>query len=143
MLAGSPGDDRGDAGSTGRLPGGTAGPLPVDALSLVSWAPVPEARRVPDIRDTDNARFFLWNCSGGYPIGVFSIFARSRIAGRGELEPTHLFFAVGFNPYGIRTLGRIGGPFRAAWQFLHDRVTSNVLNRFKRLCEATARSADG
>lgn len=106
-------------------------------------ARVSEARRVPDIRDTDNARFFLWNCSGGYPIGVFSIFARSRIAGRGEVEPTHLFFAVGFNPYGIRTLGRIGGPFRAAWQFLHDRVTSNVLNRFKRLCEATARSAGG
>jgi len=103
-------------------------------------AKVAQARRVPDVRDTENARFFLWNCSGGYPIGVFSIFARSRIAGRAEVEPTHLFFAVGFNPYGIRTLGHLGGPFRAAWQFVHDRVTSNVLNRFKRLCEAAARS---
>jgi hypothetical protein len=101
-------------------------------------AKVAEARRVPDSRDTESARFFLWNCSGGYPIGVFSIFARSRIAGRGEVEPTHLFFAVGFNPYGIRTLGRIGWPFRATWQLIHDRVTSNVLNRFKRICEAAA-----
>ena len=104
-------------------------------------ATVVEARRVPDAQDTENARFFLWNCSGGYPIGVFSIFARSRIPERGEVAPTHLFFAVGFNPYGSRNLGRFGGPLRATWQFLHDRVTSNVLNRFKRLCEAAA--ADG
>jgi hypothetical protein len=99
-------------------------------------ATVSEARRLPDLQDTENARFFLWNCSGGYPIGVFSIFARSRIAERREIERTHLFFAVGFNPYGSWTLGRIGGPLRSAWQFVHDRVTSNVLNRFKGLCEA-------
>ncbi|MCL7968629.1 MAG: hypothetical protein M8867_03255 [marine benthic group bacterium] len=106
-------------------------------------ATVSEARRVPDLRDTENARFFLWNCSGGYPIGVFSIFARSRIAERGETAPTQLFFAVGFNPYGSWTLGRIGGPFRSAWQFLHDRVTSNVLNRFKQLCEFADARPDG
>jgi hypothetical protein len=106
-------------------------------------ATVSEARRIPDLQDTENARFFLWNCSGGYPIGVFSIFARSRIADRGEIEPTHLFFAVGFNPYGSWTLGRIGGPLRSAWQFAHDRVTSNVLNRFKRLCEAADARTDG
>jgi hypothetical protein len=106
-------------------------------------ATVSEARRIPHLQDTENARFFLWNCSGGYPIGVFSILARSRIADRGEIEPTHLFFAVGFNPYGSWTLGRIGGPFRSAWQFAHDRVTSNVLNRFKGLCEAADARTDG
>ncbi len=95
---------------------------------------VVEARRVPDAADADNARFFLWNCSGGYPIGVFSIFVRSAIPGRGESEPTQLFFAVGFDPFGRRLLGRIG-PVRTLWQFVHDRVTSNVMNRFKRLCE--------
>ena len=105
-------------------------------------ATVVEARRVPDMRDTENARFFLWNCSGGYPIGVFSIFARSRIPGRREPEPTHLFFAVGFNPFGSRTLGSIGGPIRSAWQLIHDRVTSNVLNRFKMLCEAAVVPGD-
>jgi hypothetical protein len=99
-------------------------------------ATVVEARRIPDMRDRDNARFFLWNCSGGYPIGVFSIFARSRIPERGEVAPTHLFFAVGFNPYGSQALGNLGGPVRSTWQFIHDRVTSNVLNRFKKLCEA-------
>ncbi len=106
-------------------------------------ATVSEARRVPDQMDTENARFFLWNCSGGYPIGVFSIFARSRITDRGESEPTQLFFAVGFNPYGSWTLGRIGGPLRSTWQFLHDRVTSNVLNRFKQICEAAQVRPEG
>ena len=97
-------------------------------------AAVAEARRVPDVQDVDNARFFLWNCSGGYPIGVFSIFVRSAIPERGETEPTQMFFAVGFDPFGRAALAKIG-PIRTAWQFVHDRVTSNVLNRFKRMCE--------
>ena len=101
-------------------------------------ATVVEARRVPDALDVDNARFFLWNCSGGYPIGVFSIFVRSAIPERGETESTQMFFAVGFNPYGSKRLGRIV-PFRTAWQYVHDRVTSNVLNRFKQLCESSFR----
>lgn len=97
-------------------------------------ATVVETRRVPDALDVDNARFFLWNCSGGYPIGVFSIFVRSGIPDRGEKEPTQMFFAVGFNPYGQAFLAKIG-PVRRVWQAIHDRVTSNVLNRFKELCE--------
>ncbi len=95
---------------------------------------VVEARRIPDAADADNARFFLWRCSGGYPIGVFSIFVRSGIPERGEPEATQMFFAVGFNPFGRKLLGRIR-PFRTLWQSVHDRVTSNVMNRFKRLCE--------
>ncbi len=101
-------------------------------------ASVAQTRRVPDALDVDNARFFLWNCSGGYPIGIFSIFVRSAIPERGEAEPTQMFFAVGFNPFGRAFLGRIG-PARSAWQFVHDRVTSNVLNRFKKLCEDSFR----
>ena len=101
-------------------------------------ATVAEARRVPNLQDVDNARFFLWNCSGGYPIGVFSIFVRSAIPERGEAEPTHVFFAVGFNPFGHAFLGRIG-PIRTAWQAVHDSVTSNVLNRFKHQCEDSFR----
>ncbi len=101
-------------------------------------ATVAEARRVPNAQDLDNARFFLWNCSGGYPIGVFSIFVRSSIPERGENESTQVFFAVGFNPFGRAFLGRIG-PVRTAWQFVHDSVTSNVLNRFKRQCEDSFR----
>jgi hypothetical protein len=92
-------------------------------------------RRVPGDSDMDNARYILWDCSGGYPIGIFAVFARSPIAARGEIEPTQLFFAVGFNPYGRRLLSSIR-PIRRTWEAVHNRVTSNVLNRFKRLCEA-------
>lgn len=92
-------------------------------------------RRVPADSDLDNARYFLWDCAGGYPIGIFSVFARSPIAERGEVEATQLFFAVGFNPYGRRILSSIR-PVRRTWEAIHNRVTSNVLNRFKRLCEA-------
>ena len=92
-------------------------------------------RRVPAESDLDNARYFLWDCSGGYPIGIFSVFARSPIAERGEAEPTQLFFAVGFNPHGRRFLSGIR-PIRGTWEAIHNRVTANVLNRFKRLCEA-------
>ncbi|MCL7971961.1 MAG: hypothetical protein M8866_07735, partial [marine benthic group bacterium] len=92
-------------------------------------------RRVPADSDLDNARYFLWDCSGGYPIGIFSVFARSPIAERGEGEPTQLFFAVGFNPHGRQFLSGIR-PVRRTWELIHNRVTGNVLNRFKRLCEA-------
>ena len=107
-------------------------------FGMLFRATVVEARRVPNVQDLDNARFFLWNCSGGYPIGVFSIFVRSAIPERGETEPTQMFFAVGFDPYGRASLARIG-PVRTVWKFVHDSVTSNVLNRFKRLCEDSFR----
>jgi hypothetical protein len=93
------------------------------------------ARAVPGDGDVDNARYFLWDCTGGYPIGIFSVFARSAIAARGEVEPTQLFFAVGFNPHGRRILSGIR-PVRRTWEAIHNRVTTNVLNRFKLLCEA-------
>ena len=107
-------------------------------FGMLFRATVVEARRVPNAQDLDNARFFLWNCSGGYPLGVFSIFVRSSIPERGETDSTQVFFAVGFNPFGHAFLGRIG-PIRTVWQAVHDRVTSNVLNRFKRQCEDSFR----
>lgn len=92
-------------------------------------------RGEPISADLDNARYFLWKCSGGYPMGVFSIYARSAIAERGEVEPTQLFFAVGFNPHGWGFLAGVH-PVRKTWEAIHNRVTANVLNRFKLLCEA-------
>jgi len=91
-------------------------------------------RSVPGRSDLDNARYLLWDCRGGYPIGIFSVFARSRLTALNETAPTQLFFAVGFNPYGMRTLARIR-PVRRTWEAIHNRVTGNVLNRFKALCE--------
>jgi hypothetical protein len=93
-----------------------------------------EVRSDPSSSDADNARYLLWDCRGGYPMGIFSVYARSPIASLGEAEPTQLFFAVGFNPHGRKFLAGIH-PVRRTWEAVHNRVTSNVLNRFKQLCE--------
>ena len=93
---------------------------------------------VPDGADFDNARYVLYECHGGYPIGVFSIYVRSSIAEQGETGATQAFMAVGFNFYGrrwwpgIRLVSRL-------WEGIHNRVTANVLNRFKQLCETRFR----
>ncbi len=91
----------------------------------------------------DNARYLLYECSGGYPIGVFAIYVRSSIAELGEVEPAQLFFGVGFDFFGRKFRPPVS-PLKWTWQTIHDRVTANVLNRFKQLCEwrfASAQSA--
>ena len=92
-------------------------------------------QQVPDPFDLDNARYLLYRCSGGYPMGVLVIYVRSSVADEGETGPTQLFFGVGFNFYGRKDWPRIGLVNRV-WESVHNRVTANVLNRFKQLCEA-------
>ncbi len=89
---------------------------------------------VPSEVEIDNARYLLYRCSGGYPIGIFAVYVRSSIAEEGEKEQTQLFMIVGFNFYGKSrsALGRIIG---RPWEWVHNRVTANVLNRVKQLCE--------
>lgn len=91
-------------------------------------------KRVPDAFDFDNARYLLYKCSGGYPIGIFMMYVRSSIADMAETEQSQLFFTVGFNFYGKE--------YRSNWSFVnriwegvHNRVTANVLNRIKQLSE--------
>jgi len=91
-------------------------------------------KRVPDAFDFDNARYLLYKCSGGYPIGIFMMYVRSSIADMGETEQSQLFLTVGFNFYGKE--------YRPKWLFVnktweavHNRVTANVLNRIKQLSE--------
>ncbi|MCP5101935.1 MAG: hypothetical protein GY950_01085, partial [bacterium] len=48
-------------------------------------------QRLPDPADFDNARYLLYKCSGGYPIGIFSMYARSSITVLNEEEQTQLF----------------------------------------------------
>ncbi|MHC4163937.1 MAG: hypothetical protein ACYTDU_13485 [Planctomycetota bacterium] len=95
-------------------------------------------RRDPGPADLDSARYVLYETSGGYPIGVFGMFVRSRIADRGEKERSQVFFAVGFNFYGKKDWPhrRVINPI---WEWVHNRATANILNRFKRVCEATFR----
>ena len=84
--------------------------------------------------DFDNARYLLYKCSGGYPIGVFSMYVRSSIPERGEKEMSQLFLLVGFNFYGKKGLTKINAIHRT-WEAVHNRVTAHIMNRFKQLCE--------
>jgi hypothetical protein len=89
----------------------------------------------PGPLDVDNARYMVYRCGGGYPVGVVVVYVRSPIRERGESDPSQVFFGVGFNFY-----GREDWPERhvinTVWEAIHNRVTGNVLNRFKVECEA-------
>lgn len=87
----------------------------------------------PGLSD-DNARYLLYGSSGGYPIGIFTMYVRSAIPKRGELEQSQLFLAVGFNFYGKEHKPSVN-IVNTIWEKIHNRVTANVLNRFKQLCE--------
>jgi hypothetical protein len=95
-------------------------------------------QHVPRPSEFDNARYLLYQCSGGYPIGVMCLYVRSSIADLGEIEEAQLFFAVSFNFYGRRNWPG-AGLVQAVWELFHNRVTGNVLIKFKRLCEAEFR----
>jgi len=90
-------------------------------------------QHLPSLSD-DNARYLLYDSSGGYPIGIFTMYVRSAVKGLGEIEQSQLFFAVGFNFYGKESRSRIS-IVNKVWEKIHNRVTRNILNRFKQLCE--------
>ena len=91
-------------------------------------------KRFPDAFDFDNARYLLYKCSGGYPIGIFLMYVRSSIADRSETEQSQLFFSVGFNFYG-KEYKSTRSFVNRIWEGVHNRVTANVLNRIKQLSE--------
>ncbi|MEZ5195970.1 MAG: hypothetical protein R2764_06105 [Bacteroidales bacterium] len=91
-------------------------------------------KQVPDQGDMDNSRYLVFACSGGYPIGIFSFYVRSSIPEQNEIEQTQLFLGVGFDFYGKKNWSRKHMVVRL-WKLIHDRVTGNVMVRFKQLCE--------
>jgi len=91
-------------------------------------------QRIPAPSDYDNARYLLYKCSGGYPIGIFSIYVRSSIANENESGQSQLLMGVGFDFYGRKNRLRFN-PVNKIWELVHNRVTSNTLNRLKQLCE--------
>jgi len=91
-------------------------------------------KRIPDPVDTDNARYLLYKSRGGYPIGVFSMYVRSSIPDQKEREQSQLFLMVGFNFYGKEKWSN-RNLINRMWEAVHDRVTLNVMHRFKQLCE--------
>ncbi len=84
--------------------------------------------------DADNARFVLFRTTGGYPTGHFCMFARSPIKSLGETEKTQLFMMVGFDFYGKKP-GFGSRLVRPVWEAVHNRVSANIMNRFKQFCE--------
>ena len=54
----------------------------------------------PHTSDFDNARSLLYDCKGGYPIGIFSLYVRSSINEQNEKEMAQLFFIVAFDTVG-------------------------------------------
>lgn len=91
-------------------------------------------QKIPQAIDSDNARFLLYKCSGGYPIGVFYMYVRSPVEEQNEVESTQLFFVVGFNFYGKENMTE-KNIINRFWEKIHDRVTTNTMLRFKQLCE--------
>jgi len=91
-------------------------------------------QRIPYPTDPDNARYLLYKTSGGYPIGVFSMFVRSGIADQNEKEIAQLFLATGFDFYGNKKWSKRHIIYRT-WAAVHNRVTRNIMNRLKLLCE--------
>ena len=92
-------------------------------------------KNVPDSYDFDNARYFLYECSGGYPIGILAIYVRSSIPELGETHKSQLVFGVGFNFFGKREWQDRRKLVGRVWEWVHNRVTANVLNRLKQLTE--------
>ncbi len=89
----------------------------------------------PSPTEVDNARFLLYSCTGGYPIGILGIYVRSSIPAQGEAEQSQIFFVVSFDFYGKKDWSG-AGVVKRFWEWIHNRVTANILNRFKDLCEA-------
>ena len=111
------------------LPGAAGWEIPplfeLDALRIQSS---------PGEFDQDGARYMLFSCKGGYPIGIFVYFVRSSIAAQGETEMTQLFLGVSFDFYGKKRWP-LFRPVNRIWEIIHNRVTANVLHRLKQLCE--------
>lgn len=96
---------------------------------------------VPSPEDPDRTRYLIYSCSGGYPMGVFSIYVRSPIATEEEHDPAQLIVIVSFDFFGWKNwLGTF--VVRPIWESVHNRVTANWLNRFKRHCERLSAEHD-
>lgn len=90
---------------------------------------------VPDENNDDNARYLLYQCTGGYPIGIFAMYVRSSIPTMGESSTSQLIVGVSFNFYGKKNWHKKRKLINLLWESLHNRVTANVLSQLKQLSE--------
>ena len=106
--------------------------LPIIPLFMLNAIRV---KNTPDHFDFDNARYLLYECSGGYPMGILVIYVRSSIPELGETSKSQLVFGVGFNFFGKQEWQKNRKLVSVVWEWVHNRVTANVLNRIKQLSE--------
>jgi len=92
-------------------------------------------KETPDNFDFDNARYLLYDCTGGYPIGIYTMYVHSSIPELGEKCHTQLVLVVGFNFYGKDDWQKNKKLINNIWEGIHNRVTANVLTRIKQLSE--------
>ena len=88
----------------------------------------------PSSADPDNGRYLLYRCEGGYPIGIFAMYVRSSLPRSDEVGATQVFVGASFNFYG-KERWPLFHPVNRVWETIHDRVTRNMLNRYKQLSE--------
>ena len=91
-------------------------------------------QHTPPDSDADNSRYLLYKCSGGYPIGIFTLYVRSSIAEQNEEEKAQLYVTVAFNFYGKKKWF-YDYIINWIWEKIHNRVTANILNRIKMIFE--------
>jgi hypothetical protein len=91
-------------------------------------------QHTPPDSDADNARYLLYECSGGYPIGIFTLYVRSSIVEQNETEKAQLFIMVAFNFYG-KKMWFYNYILNWIWEKIHNRATVNILNRIKMIFE--------
>lgn len=91
-------------------------------------------QHTPPNSDDDNARYLLYKCSGGYPIGIFTLYVRSSISEYNETEKAQLYSLVAFNFYGGKKWFH-NYVIYWFWEKIHNRVTANILNRIKVIFE--------
>jgi len=84
--------------------------------------------------DSNNGRLLLYRCSGGYPIGIFAMYARDSIPEQDEVEMSQLFIVVGFNFYGSKNLSNLN-LLNRTWEKVHNKVTANIMGKIKLKCE--------
>jgi hypothetical protein len=117
-----------------RLFGLRSGFLGLDFIPLFKLD-ILKVQDCPSPTEVDNARFLLYSCSGGYPIGILGIYVRSSIPAQGEAEQSQVFFVVSFDFFG-RKGWLVTSVVKRLWERIHDRATANMVNRFKGLSEA-------
>jgi hypothetical protein len=91
--------------------------------------------QTPQTSDVDNARSLLYNCEGGYPIGIFSLYVRSSIEEQKEKEKAQIFSMVAFNFYGKKQWFYTH-IINHIWETIHNRVTANILNKMRQIFES-------